>query len=773
MGGVSALALSIVSTPTEAGHESPFYPSFYPQEIRLETLDPALAIDGWPKARVHTYVGSDVFDGAAVPPDAAPVTSLRSYAVLTFDATSGHHGLAHEARARCAAARAMERALLPVGAGFVASPYPVTPYHDDYLRHFDRIARALSPTRAAVGTAATLRIRAKGALAQALVPGELRADADWDATLEEIDVGTLVDSSAFGPGNFVGAPWSKQGWYQAYQLYAGALADPHARDVSNALYRDLVTGRYRGLADRINRERALVAALSSTCERVVVGYTLRREYLDTEYSSGAENAAFDSQAGFAAAIFPRTVKLKDFPWNGWLRVGTASPPAAAWNPIGGFTDLEGRMLWLAIGEPALFPAPYGGSWIANRVNVESSSAGAVAIPSDALKPAIASGALQPVGAGKSARRKLRLTVVASAFHDGTATEFADIVYPYVFAFRWGDARNRNAGTYDPTVAIRTEFLREWLAGFKRIGDKTEVLNFGDDLKFRHRMEIVDVYLNHPSSDAFEAAAAASPWSTLPWEVLVLMEEAVQRGMGAFSAEEARRRAVPWLDLIRNAGTNAELSRLVEQFRTQGYRPEALRALVTEAQARERWAALGRFYAEHGHFLVTNGPYRLDAWSAGGAVLQVFRDLSYPKGVGSLDAYAIPLRAFVTGTKTGGGKLIVSGAAEHIVRAQRSYAIERAPLGRVTLEHADDEARPECRYLVIAPDGKVVRAGIAGAGSGGAFVIGLDGLAPALYKVALALYVQGNAVNVEPKIFEYRAGARGSSARDTFSTRASH
>jgi hypothetical protein len=34
----------------------------------------------------------------------------------------------------------------------------------------------------------------------------------------------------------------------------------------------------------------------------------------------------------------RTVKLKDFPWNGWLQLGLQPHPSAAWNPVGGFTD---------------------------------------------------------------------------------------------------------------------------------------------------------------------------------------------------------------------------------------------------------------------------------------------------------------------------------------------------------------------------------------------------------------------------------------------------
>jgi hypothetical protein len=68
------------------------------------------------------------------------------------------------------------------------------------------------------------------------------------------------------------------------------------------------------------------------------------------------------------------VKLKDFPWNGWLKLGIDVRPDAAWNPIGGFGDGFGRLLWSAIGDPALFSAPYDSSWMLNRIaDVQSNS----------------------------------------------------------------------------------------------------------------------------------------------------------------------------------------------------------------------------------------------------------------------------------------------------------------------------------------------------------------------------------------------------------------
>jgi hypothetical protein len=66
-------------------------------------------------------------------------------------------------------------------------------------------------------------------------------------------------------------------------------------------------------------------------------------------------------------MFIRTVKLKDFPWNGWLTLGVAGPATAAWNPIAGLTDRFGRMIGYALGDPASIPSPGSADWIFNRI----------------------------------------------------------------------------------------------------------------------------------------------------------------------------------------------------------------------------------------------------------------------------------------------------------------------------------------------------------------------------------------------------------------------
>src|SRR5207253_5446586 len=127
---------------------------------------------------------------------------------------------------------------------------------------------------------------------------------------------------------------------------------------------------------------------------------------------------------------------------------------------------------------------------------------------------------------------------------------------------------------------------------------------------------------------------------------------------------------------------ARLAGLVEQFAREGYRPAVLEGLVGEEAARKRWAALAAFYREHRHFLVTNGPYRLKSWSGESATLEVFRDLSYPLGVGSYDAYAIPRRGYIANVERQDDGLRLSADIEIVMKFMRDYQIVRQPMGVV-------------------------------------------------------------------------------------------
>ena len=169
---------------------------------------------------------------------------------------------------------------------------------------------------------------------------------------------------------------------------------------------------------------------------------------------------------------------------------------------------------------------------------------------------------------------------------------------------------------------------------------------------------------------------------MPWTVLTLIDEAQARGWAVVTREEATRRHLPWLDLARDPKLKAQLAGLVETYAAQNYVPPLLKKLVAADEAQHRWQSLRQFYQRRHHFLVTNGPYQLAKWSDTGVTLDVFRDFTYPLGVGAYDRFALPLRAWVVKATPHGDRLEVQAEVERAERFLRSYRLLREPLGSV-------------------------------------------------------------------------------------------
>ncbi len=373
---------------------------------------------------------------------------------------------------------------------------------------------------------------------------------------------------------------------------------------------------------------------------------------------------------------------------------------------------------------------------------------AIVVPADAVLPRAPDGRLEALGTGQTAKVKLTYKVLGSAFHDTTKTTVADLLHAYAFAYRWGVGGGA-ADPHDPFIDAATASLRRHLVAVRPIGVDAGAKSFRvGDVNFVREVITVEVYLDIAPDDAEWNALVAPPWSTLPWHVLALMEEAVTRGWAAFSEGEAARRGVPWLDLVRSGEMNGKLAALVAQFERDAFRPRTLHSHVTAEEARVRWAALAAFHKANGHFLVTNGPYRLKGWTPGSATLEAFRDLTYPLGVGSYDAYAIPRRGFVTKVDWDGQRLTVAGDIEISEKFQRSHRLVRTPLPSVPASLLQ-RAAPECRYVVTGADGRVVLAGVAPLGADKSFQIDVKNrLPPGRYTLSALIAVNGNVVNAE-------------------------
>jgi len=362
---VLALAVTIVPV-ARSGHELPVYPSYYPHEIEIATVRPEHTAELLRAGKLHAYIGR-MPDFSPAPADSIGVAdSLGRFLIVRINPDSPR---AKDEPSACAVAKAVVGHL--AGNGMVLHPYPVTPLHGDYLFHADLAETAKARFAAGKDGASALpdlKVKAVGAAAKSVVGAAVAADdADWDAEVSDVGAAELVESAMLAMNGWLGPEWLRTGWFQAELMLADAVADSDARQHADAAFRRLTTRDYDGLAERVNLERELVAALAGGCRKVVAGYTVKREYYNAEFSAGIENVAYDALTGLHSPMFIRTVKLKDFPWNGWLALGIDAQPMAAWNPIAGMTDPFGRLMWFALGDPALLPSPYEAGWMLNRI----------------------------------------------------------------------------------------------------------------------------------------------------------------------------------------------------------------------------------------------------------------------------------------------------------------------------------------------------------------------------------------------------------------------
>ena len=349
-----------------SGHEQPTYPSYYPQEIEITTVEPGAAADLLLTGKLHAYLGAVPPLVRTSPDGIGFIESLGSLVVVRLNPASAF--VADEATA-CAAAGAVVRGIAARAgsSSMTVHPYPITPWHGDYLAHVDRVEAERARLLADDGPPfrERLRVRAHGELAQNLVPRQWLADAaDWDVEVEEVSVARLMAASAVALNGWLGPTAIRAGWFHAYRLLGGSPFPEKAQ----ALLGRLQAAESDSSVERINLERELVRSLLVGCRNIVAGYTVKREPFNAQYSAGIENISYDALEGLSSPMFLRTVKLKDFPWNGWLQLGVATPPHSAWNPVGGFSDPFGRLAWYALSDAAAIPSPYEAAWTLNRLS---------------------------------------------------------------------------------------------------------------------------------------------------------------------------------------------------------------------------------------------------------------------------------------------------------------------------------------------------------------------------------------------------------------------
>src|SRR5262245_20883653 len=280
--GFTALLLLLVfATLARSGHEAPIYPSFYPQEIDLATLAPERAGQLLSENKLQAYVGEPKFAGL-LPDTLHPVESLGSFVLLRINPKSP---LAKDEASTCALAGAVVAGMAGK-ANLIIHPYPVTPFHGDYL-HYADLAAAVRARVLAAALPAGVRFKVKASPAATdLVRAEWVKDTEWDVSVGTVNIDDLLAASTRTLNGFLEPPWLRTGWFSAVLLLADAIEPAKRRQVETDI-KQLEAGADD--VDHINLERDLVSLLAAGCRTMVAGYMVKREYVNVEYSNGIEN----------------------------------------------------------------------------------------------------------------------------------------------------------------------------------------------------------------------------------------------------------------------------------------------------------------------------------------------------------------------------------------------------------------------------------------------------------------------------------------------------
>ena len=336
-------------------------------------------------------------------------------------------------------------------------------------------------------------------------------------------------------------------------------------------------------------------------------------------------------AGSISGLWPawplRTANTSD----GVLKVAEFSAEGAlfmsAFNPVLGLEDVYTELIWRYLRDYADYPHPVSGEPIPMRDTWQVTKGGeeGITVPSD---KAIIYNATEDkwvfVPSGTTAKVKVVYNISMSNWHHGQPMTIADILNEFAFSWEWATEDYEGDPYYSSKYASRVGSTLGMIKGIEIIDEDTIAI-YGD--------------YEHVVSDAVTADFYA-PFAVLPWEVWAAMEYVVVNG-GPVSGEEytwSKVEGKRWIDLLAPEHVT-DLAAALEQLNETGYIPNYVKSLpdeysdykVLSTDMRARYDAALDWVDEHGHLIISNGPFYMDSWNptANSAVLKAFRDPTYP------------------------------------------------------------------------------------------------------------------------------------------------
>jgi len=309
-----------------------------------------------------------------------------------------------------------------------------------------------------------------------------------------------------------------------------------------------------------------------------------------------------------------------------LVVGVKQIYQGAWNPVSGFSDTYSNQIWLNIYDPGIFSHPFTGKTIPIRTDwhVENFGSDAkITVPDDAISWDIDAQRWENVGVGTEATSKITFDLILGNWHHEQRIDMNDILYNMYFLQEWGSELQESDYTYDSEYSPQAAQNAKTLVGIKLIDDDT-----------------IEVYVDYWHFDEAEIAAWATPWSSMPWEIVAASEDAVLDGKVSFSRSGGVSKSVSWLSLLVPNDANIIKEHLIK-FKESKYIPPSLRDSEYDWQYFEgRYDAAIRWIDENRHAIISNGPFYLNNYSPESRTITInsFDSTGYPFDAGKWEKF---------------------------------------------------------------------------------------------------------------------------------------
>jgi peptide/nickel transport system substrate-binding protein len=387
----------------------------------------------------------------------------------------------------------------------------------------------------------------------------------------------------------------------------------YQNEYMDKLTQKIYTGNFSSAEERIDLFRKATTEGVSESVRIFLASKID-QYVVNDKIHGVIN-------DFGAGVPTRFTPINARSDSNTLTIGVKQIYQGAWNPIMGLSDIYSRQIWDTLYDPSVFKHPYTGNTFPIRTDFKVETAGPngkLDVPEEAIIWDPMTQKWKTVDAGTQATSKVTFDLAFSKWHHGMQMDINDVLYSLYFTLEWGSEQQENDKTFDTEYTPRAAQTVQTLIGVKQVDEDT-----------------IEVYVDYWHFDEAEIADWASLWSSVPWEMMAAMEQAVIDGKVSFSRSGAVSKSVNWLSLI--VPNDAEIIRQnLKEFRDSGYSPKGLKDFNLENNYFDsRYDSSMKWIEENNHAVISNGPFYLKSYSPESRTITInaFADESYPFGAG--------------------------------------------------------------------------------------------------------------------------------------------